>query len=235
MNPVPSAGPIVTGFAAPWEHYLELGARREYRANEILLHPGEKTGHLYYVQKGAVLVSRFDDMGEIVRINIIREKAMLGIINMFTPTVSQTTWLTLRSCVCWLFPRSVVMSGIPRRLLLNLLEQTAFMSSTMSRRFVQGGPKRHEIRLARLLLHLVDADTPRGLAPRGIRISPNITQEKAGELSGMHPATVNKILAAFRAEGIIGKFTKTNLEIWDMNALCRYAEGAMPPLKRGPA
>ena len=124
------------------------------------------------------------------------------------------------------------MNDVPRRLLLNLLEQMAFMSSTMSRRFIQGGPRRNEIRLARLLLHLVDADTSRNSAPRGgIRISPSITQEKAGELSGMHPTTVNKILAAFRAEGIVGKFTKTNLEILDMDALCRYAEGNMPPLK----
>lgn len=232
MFPLSPPGPIVKGFCASWEEFLSYGVRREYKANQVLLHPGEKTEHLYFIQKGEVLISRLGALDEIIRINIIREKAMLGIISMMTLTSTLTTWVTLRPCVCYLFSTDCVRNELPGHLLICLLEQLASMSSNMINRFYPNCSKRNEARLARLLLHLVDACSPPDTPPsREIIIAPSVTQEIAGELISMHPVTLNKILAAFRAEGIIGKFTKTKLEILDIESLYRYAEGAMPPMK----
>ena len=231
MHKPASSGPILTGNSAPWDAVLSLGMKREYRVNTPLLHPGEKNDYLYYVKKGEVLVSHFASPESISRLFIIRDSAMLGLIGFFTPVVPLASWLTLRPCTCYLFSRECVNERIPRELLLNLLEQLAFMSSFMTRRFAQGMIKRHEVRLARLLIHLIDA-CPAQSSSRspGITVIPSVTQEMASELLGMHPVTLNKILSAFRNEEIIGKFTKNNLQILDMQTLTKYAEGKMPTL-----
>jgi CRP-like cAMP-binding protein len=232
MSKSPWAGPIIQDFASPWEEYLAYGTRREYRANTILRHSGEKAEGLIYVQKGEVLVSRYTMPEGLVLINIIRDKAMLGVSSFFTPVSPPSTmWRTLRSCVCYHFSPQYIRNECPRHLLLCLLEQLSFISSTMAHRFVQGGNRHNEARLARLLIHLATTCPTRSLPDgRGISITPFITQEITGDLIGLHPVTLNKLVAAFRAEGILGKFTKNNLEILNLPLLhARAGEGEAEP------
>lgn len=228
----PEAGPIITSEQSPWEAYLSHGVKRDYKANVTLLHPYEPAEYLYYVQKGEVLVSNFASPNSgTSRLFIMREKTIVGLIGMFTPNTVSATWLTLKPCTLYLFDKNTVYNHLPRTLYLTMLEQLGAMSSAMSRRFAQGLAKRLDMRLAQFLLHIIGS-CPKVEDERShmLIVKPNITQEMASELTGMHPVTLNRLLAAFRAEGIVGRFTKHCLEIKDMDALIGYAEEKMPQL-----
>lgn len=223
MTPSQKIGPIITGSGTPWADHLDLGIRRVYPAGSVLLQSGQKADHLYYIQRGEVLVSIFSGPETISNLFIMRDNSVLGLIGFFTSARTSASWRALQPCTMYLFDRTAVAEKLPRHLLLNLLEQLAAMSSAMTSRFTQGAHK-HETRLARLLLHLADAcgdKTPIGRS--GVSLVPRVTQEMVSDLLGMHPVTLNKLLAAFRSEGVIGKFTKNHLEILDTAALRRHA------------
>lgn len=223
MRPSEKVGPIITGSSSPWAEHLDAGIRREYPAGAILLNPGERVTHLYYLQKGEVLVSLFPEPENISNLFIMRDDSMLGLIAFFTSARPNASWRTLKPCTMFLFDQESVAEKLPRHLLLNLLEQLASMSSAMTRRFYQG-VYGNEMRLARLVLHLADAcaeKTP--LGANGLAVSPRVTQEMVSDLLGMHPVTLNKLLAQLRNEGVIGRFTKNRLEILDIAAISRLA------------
>ena len=92
--------------------------------------------------------------------------------------------------------------------------------------------KRLEVRLARLFMHLIDACERISNTPKGtITIKPNMTQKMASGLLDMHYVTLNRIVAAFKEQGIISDFTKTRMGILDPKTLQKYANGEMPPLE----
>ncbi|SBW07183.1 hypothetical protein KL86DPRO_30012 [uncultured delta proteobacterium] len=229
MTNTPQAGPIITSTGDVWEKYLHYGVRRAYPANHTLLHPGERSDLIYYIQSGEVLISTYASPESLSRLFILRGKSLLGLIGMFTQNASMVSWLTLEPCVCYLFTKKDIYEKLPRELLLNMLEQLGAMSSSMTRRFAHGNTKRLDVRLARLLVHLADA-CPKADAqpPGGLVVTPSVTQEMASDLLGMHPVTMNRLLAALRAEGILGRFTKKKLEVLDFKRLVEYAEGNQP-------
>lgn len=213
------------------EMLLAFGKKRSYPANHIILHAGEDTGHLYYIASGEVLISNYASQDSISRLFILRENSLLGLIGMFNRNISLASWRTLSPCVCYLLSKEGIYNMVPREMLLRMLEQMAAMSSAMTRRFAQGNIKHLEVRLARLFIHLVDACPHlEGRAGDVVAIAPKITQAMASELLSMHPVTLNKILAALRGKGVIGRFTKNRLEVLDIAALTKYADGEMEPL-----
>jgi CRP-like cAMP-binding protein len=228
MTNRPQAGPIIASVGDVWEKYLRYGVRRAYPANRTLLYPGEQSDLVYYIQSGEVLISSYASPESLSRLFILRGRSLLGLIGMFTPSVPMVSWLTLKPCVCYLFTKKDIYEKLPRELLLNMLEQMGAMSSSMSRMFAHGNTKRLDARLARLLVHLTDA-CPRADAqpPGGLAVAPSVTQEMASELLGMHPVTMNRLIASLRAEGLLGRFTKKRLEILDFNRLVAYADGTV--------
>lgn len=226
------SGPIITGIMSGLEEKLSFAEKRSYPANYTLLQAGGEIECLYYVVSGEVLVSNYASPESISRLFIMREKSMLGLIGMFNPNKSMATWRTLTPCVCYLFSRHDIYARAPREMLLSMLEQMAAMSSSMTRRFAQGNIKHLEVRVARLFIHMLDAcERAPARAGEALTIAPKITQALASELLSMHPVTLNRILAALREQGIIGRFTKNRLEILDLDALKQYADGEMPPLE----
>lgn len=225
MTHRPQAGPIITSTGDAWEKYLGYGIKRKYPANCTLLHPGAVPDTLYYIQSGEVLISNYAAPETISRLFILRSKCVLGLIGMFTPNTSMVSWVTLEPCVCYLFNRKDIYETIPRELLLSMLEQMGAMSSSMTRRFAQSSGRRLDVRLARMIIHLVDA-CPKSdpQPPGGLAIVPRVTQEMLSELLGMHPVTLNRVIALLRRKGIIGRFTKNRLEILDFATLKECAD-----------
>ena len=217
-------GPFVRADTSPWTGYLDLGIRRSFNANLVLLHPGDRLEFLYYVQSGEILTTHFASPEDSHRISITGENAVAGIFELFSPLPPKTSWRTLRPTVCYLFSRECVERDLPRHLLLNLLEQSAFMGISLAGRFARGLDKKNDARLARFLLHFAES-CPVKEEGGVITILPIVTQELSSELLGMHQVTFNKILAAFRSRGIIGKSKISGLQILDIRALAAIADG----------
>jgi CRP-like cAMP-binding protein len=221
-------GPIFTGSAIQWESYLSHGIKRDYKANTYILRPGDRITHLCYVQKGEVLVSRYFHNAT-KQVFLARDGAMTGFLGLFMRTRPHASWRTLQPCTCWLFPKEWVLEGLPQELLINLLEQQTALGCTMIRRCPPKASRDQEAHTAEMLLHLLDICGP-GQPRHGGKVTlvPNISQEMVSGLLDMHPVTLNRILAAFRERGVIGKFTKTSLEILDVDALVRCARAHSP-------
>lgn len=226
-------GPFVTSASSLWNDVLAMGVKRTFTPNRVILHPEEECRFLYYVETGEILTTHFATTRDSFKVNIIGENAVAGIFEMFAPSRPNASWRTLSPTVCYLFSKECVENDLPRSLLLSLLEQSAFMGVAMAGRFVQGLNKRNDVRLARFLLHFAEFFPVKNGAQAGatgVTVIPGITQEISSELLGMHLITFNKLLAAFRRSGIIGKSKQSGLEILDMQTLAEYAEGTMPPL-----
>ena len=219
-------GPFVKSGASPWKEYLHFGMKRSFQANVVLLHPDDSCGHLYYVEQGEILATHFSSPQDSYKVNVIGENTVAGIFEMYAPCPPKASWRTLSPTVCRLFSKECVENDLPRHLLITLLEQCAFMGISMADRFAHGLNKRNDVRLARFLLHFAESRPGiREGKEASITILPHITQEMCGELLGMHPVTFNKLLAAFRSRGIIGKTKKSGLQILAVDELARYAEG----------
>ena len=225
-------GPFIRFAESPWNEFLASGLKRSFPAQATILFPGEETRHLYFVRQGEILTTHFFSAEDSFKVNVIGANAVAGVFELFSPFPPRASWQTLSPCVCYLFTREQVERRLPPALMTNLLEQAALMGATMAERFTLRAGKRNDIRVARFLLHFAEADAvqqPQGGPAR--TIVPSVTQEMSSELLGMHPVTFNRLLAAFRKRGIIGKSKKSGVEILDPAALARYAEGEMPPLQ----
>lgn len=225
-------GPFIKFSASPWSEFLATGMKRSFPAQATILYPGDQTRYLYFVRQGEILTTHYFSAEDNFKVNVIGANAVAGIFELFSPFPPKASWHVLSPCICYLFTRAQVEGELPPSLMTNLLEQAALMGATMAERFTRRAGKRNDIRLARFLLHFAEAHTGRGQGSGpAITITPNVTQEISSELLGMHPVTFNKLLAAFRKLGIIGKSKKSGLEILDQAALARYADGEMPPLQ----
>lgn len=223
-----ASGPIITGIMDNgWDEMLKYGKKRTYPANYTLMHPGEKLDSLYYIDTGEVVITSYSSPEQINRLFILREKTILGLIALFIPNQPVCSWVTLKPCTLYVFTKEEIYTRAPREFLLKMLEQLAVMSSYVSRRATAGSMKHIDILLARLLIHLVNTcqRSHENKNKNVIILIPNITQEMASDLLGIHPVTFNKLLAAFRKEGIVGKFSKNKLEILNLIALQTKANG----------
>lgn len=224
-------GPFIQFADSPWLEHLDHGLKRSFPANATILYPEDEVRHLCFVRQGAVLTRCFLSSQDDFKISIIGENGIVGIFEMFSPSPPKTIWHTLQPSICYFFSRECLEKQLPQSLFSNLLEQATLLSNIMITRFVQGANKHNDIRLARFLLHLIESCRIKNAdISGGVTVIPGVTQELSSELLGIHPATFNKLLAAFRKCGIIGKSKKSGLEILDIAALTRYAEGEMPPL-----
>lgn len=219
-------GPFVKFESSPWSEFLHLGVKRSFPANAAIVHPGDDVRHVYFVERGEILTTYFLSPHDSFKLNVIGQNGVAGIFELFAPVPLKSAWHTLAPCICRLFSKECVEKELPKHLLVNLLEQMSLMGGIMLSRLVQGADKRNDVRLARYLLHFVEARRDKEKDDPGrITVVPSITQELSSELLGVHPATFNKLLATFRARGIIGKSKKNSLEILDLDALARLAEG----------
>lgn len=219
------AGPIITGTITDLEGVLSFASKRSYPAEHMLLRLGDQIDYVYYIVSGEILISSYYSPGILNNLFILREKSMLGLIGLFTTKQTMTQWRTLTPCVCYVIKKSDIFQHAPRELLLEMLTQMASMGSFMSRRYpIRSNTNRHDLRMARFFLHLIE-ESPQSETPRTgkLVLCPMITQGMASELLGLHPVTFNRILGQLRAERLVGQFTKTRLEILDLAKLKKFA------------
>ncbi len=224
-------GPIMVRKSGLWREHLHLAVRRQYPAGAVLLRPGEYIEYLWFVEKGEVLVSHSLTPDTINGLFLMRENAMLGLLGFFNPAPAFATWVVVKPAVLHLFSREYIYNRLPNVLLLDLLEQFTTLSRSLSRRFVVHAGKAGEARVAQLILHLLEAcpDESKNMRGNEGAFVPGITQAMAGYMLSLHAVTLNRILAGLRKRGILGRFTKQRLEIFNLRALRELASGALPP------
>lgn len=226
------SGPIISGMMSSWGEVLAYAQKRKFPANFCLSSPREWMNYLYYIISGEILISLHGPSGGLISLFVLRKHSTLGLISLFSDYPEGVSWMTLTPCECYVFDKKSILSHAPREVILDLFKQVCTMSAAMGRRFSGSTSKRLEVRLARMLIHLIDSCAPeQSSTGQKMVFTPNLTQRMVSELLGMHHVTLSRIIRQLREEGIIGRFNKSSLEILDIPRLKQYADGLMPPLQ----
>lgn len=218
----PQAGPICVDLCREWQSVLHLGIKKEYPAGGIILKAGDPIDELCFLRHGEVLVNHYTSVEIDSPVFIARKNSFLGLVGFFTQASTLIAWETLTPCTIYHYSRKTIYENIEPRLLLKLLEQLAWIAKNFNSRLYLDHSHQNEKRLARLLLHL-SYTCPAREEGGVLHVTPGLTQNILSRLLGLHPVSLNRLLSSFRAEGIIGRFTKKHLEIFKVEKLREYA------------
>lgn len=204
------------GINAPWSEVLHLGTRCTFPKGHIIM--GSRLQGVYFISSGRVRLSYLDEEGEECG------KLYLGQGCLFNeiPALASNFWYTVIFCCLdateiWRFDAAVLededfLARHPH-LIANLMRSMARKSSIFFFHLARTRSASSMCRLCDLLVQL--SESHRGK----LRMS----QSDAAAMLGLHQTTVARLIRRLREEGVIGRFTKRELEVLDMERLRELA------------
>lgn len=202
---------------APWREVLHLGVRCCFPKQHM--EPGSRLRGFYFISSGRVCLSYMGEMGE------ERNSLYLGrdcIFNEIPALANQLLYNVGFYCMeatdAWRFDAALLgdvafLARYPH-LVANLLRSMAKKSSVFFFHLARTRSSSSMSRLCDLLLQLTDAKQ------RGkLRMS----QSDAAAMLGLHQTTVARLIRRLRDEGVIGRFTKNELQVLDVARLREMA------------
>lgn len=207
------------GINAPWGEVLHLAVRSSYPKGHKTL--GSCLQGFYYIASGRVRLSYLNEDGEEYGKLILGE----GCLFNETPALAGTSWYTVFFCCLdaaeiWRFDASLLedeafLASHPH-LAINLMRSIARKASI----FFFHLARTHSTtsismcRLCDLLLQLSNPHQP----------DLCMSQSDVAAMMGLHQTTVARLIRRLREEGIIGRFTKRELQVLDRERLRRLAQ-----------
>ena len=105
-------------------------------------------------------------------------------------------------------------------LMINLVHSLSVHMVIHSQRLAEASLSNSVAQVCRIILELSDRHGGRA------RFSPEMTQQELALLLGMHRTTLTRILCRLREGGVLGRFTRHDLEILDRARLVEMAESS---------
>ncbi|HEV3312755.1 MAG TPA: Crp/Fnr family transcriptional regulator [Chloroflexota bacterium] len=188
----------------------ELGELRRYmtrhtfRRGDVVFHQGDPSGRLFVVEEGWVKLTRQSDGGDELLIDVFGPGSLFGEVSIFsneprTGTVAAIEPVTMTALSRDSFYKLVLTHP---RIALGCLEILAGRLRASDELVQDMSFLDVPARLAKRLLELADQ---RGVDTAGGRmIDLRITQEELATMVGTTRESINKTLAVFRRQGILG-------------------------------
>lgn len=213
---------ILVDLNKPWERVLSEGTHVAFEAKNIVscaTSDSDNAG-MYYIKKGCIRLSNigFDGQEKIMlymgKGTLFNEVPMLQYATGYIFTATEYT-----ESVFW--PKKRITTVFIKEhpdLLLNLLE-------SMSRKSKEFYSQLSSIRnmdtftnVCRILcsMHLYNQ--------RNGKIVPRLTQQEFAAFLGVHRSSLHKALFRLQKEGIIGHYSRTEFDVYDLKRLFAYAE-----------
>lgn len=202
---------------APWCEVLHLGVRCCFPKHHM--EPGNRLRGFYFIAKGRVRLSYLGETGE------ERGTLYLGhgcLFNEIPALASELLYnvgfYCLEATETWRFDATLLedVDFLARHahLVANLLCSMARKSSVFFFRLARTRSTTSMNRLCELLLQLTD-----GAHRDKLRMS----QSDAAAMLGLHQTTVARLIRRLREKGVIGRFTKSELQVLDVARLREMA------------
>lgn len=214
---------ILVDLNTPWEKVLDQGRPVGFAAKTIIsaLSFEEFTSGMYYIKKEHVRLSNIASNGQEKMMFYMGRGTFFNEIPMLQ---SGTDYLftCMDATDAIFFPKKRITEDFIRRypeLMLNLLDSM----SRKSRSFYSqlGGLRAYDTfaNVCRILysMHLFHKS--------GGRIVPRLTQQEFAAFLGVHRSSLHKALFRLQSEGVIGRYSRSELDIHDLERLRAYAEG----------
>ena len=208
-----------------WREILHLGTRCTFPAKHV--QPGIAGENFYFIRKGTVRLAYTSLSGQERIVLIIGPDS---IFNEIPALKSQVTPGVGFQCIeqveAWRFPASLLtntdfISTYPH-LISNLLQSIAIKSELLFSHATQGIFSSTTQKLCQILLSIVQDHK-----------QPGLSQTEVANLLGVHQTTIARSVRTLREQGILGRFTKKELQVLDKKRLEAIAQGSQDPHEEG--
>ena len=206
-----------------WKQVLQLGRRCQFSRNEIIGGNGEPVDCLQYLSKGRIKLCRINTAGVEKILFHIEEGNLFGEVPFWSGLPMDSTFIAEEKCEVFSFSRQCILTEIMPvfpALFLNMLEGMANKSHILGNQACDIADL--ETRVSKLLIYV--ADRHRNDFSNGQMITvKGISQQQLASMLGVHRVTINHAIGELKRRGVIGKMTKSSMEILDYTKLLEIA------------
>ena len=205
----------------PWEKVLHLGTPVTFPKNtniDCYQNPQQKLG-MYYIRQGRVRLSFLALNGQEKFIFYMGRGTIFNEIPMIIQTPAPGFFTCMEAVEAVFLPQSIMTEGFIREnpdLALNLISSLTTKSSNFHALLCFTGMYDAFTNVCRILysMHLYNRENS--------KIVPTLTQQEIASILGIHRSTLHSALTRLNEEGIIGKYSRNVLEIYDLQRLGSY-------------
>lgn len=226
MNKIPILirGSTVGQLNKPWEQILNLAEIREFQKGNVLdIEDINNNNKFYYIVSGKVKISYIKVSGEERTVIYAYPGTLMNVPTVLADDSANTIAECLEKSRIAFFDarllRDPAFVATHPELIINLLHSLSLQLVIQARRLDADGSGSALQLVAGFFLELAERNNARRV------FAPGITQQELSVLLGIHRTTITRALVLLRRDGIIGKFTKTELHILDIERLKKIACG----------
>jgi CRP/FNR family cyclic AMP-dependent transcriptional regulator len=178
---------------------------RSYPRGQVIFREGEPGRTLYVIERGQVKLSTRAPGGRELLVAILGKGQIFGELEMFDGGPRGMTARTMDQVDAFVLDKHLVQAMLRTRpaFVRRLLE-------LMARRLRRADQAAQDLvffdastRLARRLLELAEEHAGTGSDDLQIRITVRLTQDEVGQMIGVNRSSVNRVLRAFAAQGLV--------------------------------
>jgi len=220
------AFPVFERLCPSWDQVTHLATRLTYPKGSLILGMEAPADGVYYIKEGQVDTALYTLAGPEKVLYCVGPGCVFGEASCFsTGTTGEASVWARTDCVLYFFPKETVEGPIARNHPHLLVEMAGLLGHIvrMYGIWLQDSLSQdYFVRVCRILVYFVR--WKRGRLPGGrVLIQADLTQNDLAKLLGVHRVTVTKAVARLKDLGVLRRFTRTELEIADFQALCRLA------------
>lgn len=204
----------INGINAVWAKQIPASIRRSFPKGRVLdierdMRIGDRTG-FYYIISGLIRLAYIGMGGEERTLLYAGEGVLLNVPSILTNDFGDSVATCMEKTEIAIFDANLLSDIDFARenpeLMLNLIHTLSFHLVMHSQRLAETSLENTISRLCSIIQEMASENGP---------IKPNFTQQELALILGIHRATLTRALTRLRNMGVIGKFTKRELEILD--------------------
>ncbi len=214
----------VEGINSVWERVLDKAVQISLpKAHEI---EANNPNYFFFLLKGSVKLSCLSEGGQERVVMRIGPGTLFNEVSHIHTSLLQSHSLhTLEESVVARFPKYILEDENFFRqhpeLACNMIHSLGIKAGAFFSQLFDSGLLEVSTRVSRSLYQLWQENG------ESESFSPGLTQSELASTLGVHRSSLCRVIKALRQQGVIGKFTKTTLEILDPEALSREAGGLL--------
>jgi len=206
---------------APWREITKLGERKVLPRHHELGSPEGET--FFFLNRGSLRLSCIAEDGQERVVMIMEEGVIFGEITfMHKSSVHFHSLRTLSECEVFIFPNTLLddvdfCRQYPH-LILNLVRSLGVKAGAFFSQIYDSNLLDARGQICRMLSHIW---REQGKAEA---VNPDLSQIDMANILGIHRSSVCRVIRELRDEGVIGRFSKTRLEVLDPETLMEHGE-----------
>lgn len=206
---------------APWREILHLGERKILPKHHELGTPEDET--FFFLNKGSLHLSCISEDGQERVVMIMEEGVIFGEITfMHKSRVHFHSLRTLTECEVFIFPNTLLDDTAFCReyphLILNLVKSLGVKGGAFFSQIYDSNLLDTRGQICRMLTHIWREQGEK------TTVNPDLSQVEMATILGIHRSSVCRVIRELRDEGVIGRFSKTRLEVLAPYTLMEHGE-----------